>query len=140
MDISALKEIYAEYDRVLSQAQKKTSIFTGLFGQRSMDDPRNHPCNREFYEKTGLWVKDFVASKPDQRAAAEVSRWILEAAENNKNRPVYWYFLISQGYVRDLVPFLSDKDREVLALEFDRQYPKRTRLPIQEEVYHALHL
>ena len=139
MNISSLKEIYTDYDRVLSQAQKKTSIFTGLFGQRSVDDPRNHPCNREFYEKTGIWVRDFAASMPDHKNAAEVCRWILEAAQKNKNRPVYWYYLICQGYVRDLVPFLSDDDRESLAAEFNREYPKRTRLPIQEEVYQALH-
>ena len=138
MDFSELQQIYADYERALAQAHKKSSVFAGLFGQGSMKDPRSNPCNQEFYDKCEAWVKDFAATHPSEEAAMQVCRWILEAAEKNRNRPVYWYYLVTQSHVRFLTDCLSRESRIQLASEFDRQYPKRARLPIQEEVWRCL--
>ena len=138
MDLSQLQQIYADYEKSLTQAHKRSSIFAGIFGQGSFDDARSDPCNREFLEKTEAWVTAFAASEPEKEAAEHVCFWILDAARNHRNRPVYWYYLVAQGYLKILIPVLLPDTCRKLALEFNRQYPKRIRLPIQEEVYRCL--
>ncbi len=119
MDIRELKQIYSSYEEALARAHGKASIFAGLFGQGSLNDPRNDPCNREFYESTGRWIEAFAASNPEEAEAASVCRWVLDAAYRNRNKPVYWYYLVSQGYVKKLVPPLSPLCRESLAADYD---------------------
>ena len=138
MELSELKAIYDAYGEALAQAHRKSSIFSGFFGQRSADDPRSHPCNRDFYEKTGDWISRFAASAVDEQRMLEVSRFVLNAAVNNEGRPTYWYFLVSQEYITALVPRMMPESCADLAAEYDRNYPKRRRLPIQDRVYEQL--
>lgn len=138
MEISELQAIYTAYGEALAQAHRRSSIFSGLFGQGSFDDPRSNPCNREFYEKTGDWIRRFAASHPEQPSVLEVSRFVLDAAVNHQKEPTYWYFLVCQGYVKELLPLLPPDSCAELAAEFDRHYPKRQRLPIQDELYGLL--
>lgn len=138
MELSQLQQIYADYEKALAQAHKRSSVFAGIFGQGSLDDARNDPCNREFLEKSEAWIAAFAASEPEIEPAENVCLWILDAARNHRNRPVYWHYLVAQGYLKMLIPVLPPESCRKLALEFNRQYPKRIRLPIQEEVYRCL--
>ena len=138
MELSQLESIYRTYDEELSQANRKASILSGLFGQSFKDDPRNAPCNKAFYESTGNWVKEFAASKPDPRNVLEVCSFLIGAAAKREKAPTYWYTLVAQGYVMELIPLLTQESKAFLAQELDRQYPKRRRLPIQEDLYRML--
>lgn len=138
MELSQLEAIFAAYDGALGEAQKKVSIFTGLFGSRDKDDPRNHPCNREFYEKTGNWVREFAASNPAEAEVMEVCRLLMTAAARRKGRPTHWYTLVAQGYIKELVPLLSRENRQTLAAEYEALWPRRKRLPLQDEICKAL--
>lgn len=138
MPLSQLKQIYRDYENALAQAHKKSSIFAGLFGQGSFDDPRSAPCNRAFYEKTGAWVAAFAASQPDKESAFEACCFLLEAAKQNEKQRTYWYYLVSQGYAKLLIPLLDTQQRCHLAQLYEKMYPRRQRLKLQEEIYQML--
>lgn len=138
MELSQLEAIYRTYDQALAQANRKASIFTGLLGQGHKDDPRNDICNKTFYESTGNWVKEFAETGPAQEDILHVCRFLTEAASHRAKMPTYWYTLVAQGYMKDLIPLLNPENRALLAKEYDALYPKRRRLPIQEEIYRML--
>lgn len=129
-----LQEIYAAYARELAQAHKKSSIFAGLFGQGSMNDPRSDPCNKNFYENVASWVEAFAASEPDAAQVFEVCRFILEAAKISDGKPTYGYHLVAQGHVKMLIPLLNKEDCGNLLVHYLKWYPKRLQLPIQREI------
>ena len=134
MTLLDLQEIYNEYARALGQAHKKSSIFAGLFGQGSMNDPRSDACNKEFYEKTGDWAKQFAQSSPDAGDVYQVVRFILEAACLSEREATYWYHLVAQGHTRELIPLLNPEDGRALARDYLKWYPKRKQLPLQREI------
>ena len=138
MTLSDLQTIYTEYAQALGQAHKKSSIFAGLFGQGSFDDPRSAPCNKEFYEKAGAWVADFVSSNPEEPEVYRVSQYMLQAAKASEKKPTYWYHLVAQGHVKELIPRLSREHCRELAEQYIKWYPKRQQLQLQQEVYELL--
>lgn len=138
MTLSDLQVIYADYADALGQAHKKSSLFSGLFGQGSFDDPRSDPCNKAFYENTGAWVASFAGSGPDEPEVYAVSLYMLEAAKRSEKKPTYWYYLVAQGYVKELIPLLSREHCRELAERYVKWYPKRQQLKLQQEVYELL--
>lgn len=138
MELQQLECIYQTYDRELAEANRKASIFAGIFGQNSIDDPRYAPCNKAFYENTGNWVNQFAASDPEQEDMVQVCRFLMEAASKRLNTPTYWYTLVAQGYMKELIPQLTPESCRLLAKEYEALYPKRRRLPLQEDVYRML--
>ena len=138
MELTQLEEIYAAYDRELAEANRKSSIFSGLFGQNTMNDPRYAPCNKTFYESTGSWVTAFARSAPSQEELLRACRFLTEAAAKRLNTSTYWYTLVAQGYLKELIPLMTPANRAILAREYSHLYPKRRRLPIQEEVFQLL--
>jgi len=137
MELTELQTIYSAYEEALGKARRKANLFSGLFGQGSLDDPRGNPCNQEFYEKTGAWVAAFAATDAAEEQVLEVSRFILNGALDPK-APTYWYCLVAQGYVQQLIPKLSAESCAALRAEYDKNYPKKKRLPIQEQLYKSL--
>lgn len=138
MCLSDLQKIYYDYEQELAEAHRKSSIFSGIMGQGTLNDPRSAPCNQKFLADTEAWVKAFAASAPEEAAAEQVCRWILDAAKEHRNRPAYWHYLVAQGYVKELIPVLSAACCQALAADYNKQYPKRVRLPIQEDLYRSL--
>ena len=138
MVFSQLTQLYTDYIQALGQAHKKASLFSGLFGQGSFDDPRSAPCNKEFYEATGAWVEAFAATNPQQEQLMEVAGYMLEAAHTHNNKPCHWYMLVAQGHVKQLIPLLSRENRAELAARYSKLYPKRQQLPLQREILSLL--
>ena len=138
MDFYQLEQIYTDYDRALQQAHKKSSILSWIIGQGSAGDPRNDPCNREFYDKVGTWIHGFVSSSPEETEAVSICRFLMEAAVRREKAPTCWYTLVAQGYIKEVIPLLSPESRHTLAKEFNHLYPRRRRLPLQEDVYQLL--
>lgn len=137
MEISQLKQLYDQYETDLLEAHKKGSYFAGWL-LTNAKDPRTDPCNKIFYEGVGKWVDDFMADRPDRGTALEAARFILEAAAQNRKTPMYWYYLVSQGYVQKLIPALSSQDCAALYEWYGKTYPRKERLPINDELYKAL--
>lgn len=91
-----------------------------------------------FYEDVARWVKDFVASGPDEASAYEAVYWLLSAAAEHRGQECFGFMYAIQGLCRELIPLLSREDCGKLVKFYDEHYPKKDRLPVQTEIYKQL--
>ena len=135
-DMEQLRQIYSRYQEEIDKAYKKAGLLDGIWGMGN--DPRQHPCNAAFYEQTEQWAAAFVKQQPDQAEMLEAVKWILEAADRNRDAKSYWYFYVVHNHVMQMVPMLSPGDCAELSRWYDSTYPKRERLPNHEKLYKQL--
>ena len=129
-----LKEIYRTYERELVTVLQNAKPLAGWFGI-SNDDPRSAPCHQTFYEAVGKWVSAFVAQRPTPEAVQKAAFLILEAASLSRKKQTYWYYLATQGYVKELLPLMEKAQCRELLEWYDKTYPRRERLPVNDELY-----
>ena len=135
--MTQLTDIYENYIQKAAQVRSKASPFAGIFGLG--DDPRKHPCHEMFYEAVQDWVKDFEGSQPGSAAALEAVRHILEAPlHHTDNKDAYWFLYAAHGLTVNLIPMLSREDCADLFRWYDASFPKRTRFPVQQQVWKLL--
>lgn len=134
--IQKLKDIYQKYDEEIRAVKAKAKPTDGLFGMG--DDPRNNPCHMRFYEGVGQWVKDFLKTGPDVKSALEAARVIIEAPAAHRDGPTYWFEFAAHGLCKDLVGVLDAAGCRELKEFYDHNYPKRDRMPVQDQVYKLL--
>lgn len=132
--MTELREIYAAYYKKAAEVRSKASPLAGIWGMG--DDPRKDHCHDAFYEAVQDWVERFA--DPDPAAVSEAVRFILGAALAHKNEDVYWYLYAAHGLILPLIPRLRPADCEALFGWYDASYPKRDRLPVQQQVWKAL--
>lgn len=134
--LEQLKERYRQYDEEATLVRKKASPADGLFGFGN--DPKNHPCHELFYEDIGKWTEAFLQTGPDARDALAAARFLIEAPKTCGSRESYWMMYAAQGWCRELVNRLDTDGCAELKALFDELYPKRDRMPVQQELYKAL--
>ena len=135
-DMEQLRQIYSRYEEQIRKVYKKSSVLDGLWGMGN--DPRNHPCNSEFFENVEQWSQEFVQGKPAPEQALEAVNWILRAPGDDKNAHTYWYYYAAQIHTFDIIPFLNPDDCALLVKWYDEAFPKRDRLPNHIKLYDRL--
>jgi len=131
--MDGLRQLYADYLAEAHKVRKNASAFAGVFGLG--DDPRKHPCHEVFYQNVEKWIEEFVASGPDCEQAGAVASFLLEEPGKNVKEEGYWFLYACLGFIRNLVPFLSGEDCKVLATRMNSLYPRRERMPVQQETF-----
>lgn len=135
--MTGLIEIYEAYYEKAAEVRRKAPPLAGLWGLG--DDPRKHPCHDAFYEAVQAWVKEFIASGPDPAQTLAVVQHILgEAKLHENNKDVYWYLFAAHGLTMELIPMLRAEDCGELFAWYNTTYPRRTRFPVQEQVWKLL--
>lgn len=132
--MNELKEIYTRYYEKAAKVRKKAPPLAGIWGMGN--DPRNDACHEDFYEAVEAWVSRFDTSDP--AAVLEAVQWILSAALDHRDEDVYWYLYAAHGLTMPLIPRLAPADCNSLFDWYDASYPKRVRLPVQQQVWKAL--
>ena len=136
--VSYLNERYDQYAEKVDALWKGTNPLSRAFDVGST--PKNHPCHMEYYEEMNRWINDFITSAPDYPELLSVTHWFLKAAaakEGHNGEPA-WILFAAQGLAKPLIPMLSPEDRAELQSAYDNLYPKRSRLPVQKEIYRLL--
>ena len=129
-----LKEIYARYYERAAQVRAKASPLAGVWGLGN--DPRHDRCHEDFFEAVQGWVERFDG---DAAAAREAVQWILgESAAQKQNRDVYWFLFAAHKLTLQLIPRLDPADSMALFGWYDKHFPKKERLPAQQQVWKAL--
>lgn len=131
-----LRQLYEEYLAQAYSVRKKAPAFAGIFGLG--EDPRKHPCHELFYQNVGDWVKEFVASAPNPEQAMETACFLLEEPKKNADAEGYWFLYVCVGFIRELIPFLSPEDCKQLSQRMNALYPRRERMPLQQETFKML--
>ena len=135
-DLQQLELIYEEYEQKLSQAEKEAGLFAGAFNMG--DDPRKDACNQVFYENVGSWVQSFLEGSPSPQEAARAAEWILGYPAAHRQSSTYWMTYAAQGHAGALIPLLQREAAQKLCRDFDDQYPRMDRMPVQRELMKAL--
>lgn len=131
-----LEERYQRYRDEADLVRKISSPADGLFGFGN--DPKNHPCHEQFYDDVGAWMQTFLETRPGAAEAYAAARFILGAPVECAGKESYWMMYAAQGWCRKLVDCLDAPGCAALRDYFDDQYPKRDRMPVQQELYKAL--
>ena len=134
--METLKKLYADYLEEAYNVRKKASVFAGLFGLG--DDPKKNPCHETFYENACQWVAELLAAGPAEGQAAEVARFMLEEPKQYEGKEGFWFLYVCIGLIRELVPYLSKDECAQLAKRMNELYPRRDRMPVQQEVFKML--
>lgn len=137
MELQELQGLYAGYTREYEGIRKKASFTDGLFGLGN--DPKKDPCHMRFYRDVEAWVQAFAQADPSEEDIYAVVRHLLTAAEDHRKKPEEWTMLAAQGLSRVLIPLLSAEHCAELEIWYDHVYPRRIRLPIQNEIHKLLH-
>lgn len=134
--IRKLIKRYEDYEREAEAARQQAHLCDGLFGFGA--DPRKHPCHTSFYEAAGQWVTEFLSMDPEPEQIAEAAAWFLKAADSHRSQDTYWYLYASQSHALPLIEGLDRESGKVLLEWYEKAYPARERMPVQDAVYKAL--
>lgn len=134
--MEALRQLYTDYLAEVIEVRRNAPRFAGVFGLG--EDPRKHPCHTIFYNNVEKWAAEFVAEQPSRDAALEVAQFLLEEPKKNADTDGYWFLYVCIGFIRSLIPFLSPADCKALAERFNALYPRRDRMPVQQETFKML--
>lgn len=131
-----LQEIYSEYIQTVARVYKEAKPMDGVFGWG--DDPRQDPCHMRFYEGVQQWVENFLKTAPDSEDTFRAVRFILREPSLHQGESCFWFMYAAQGLTRTLIPLLDRTQCNLLREYYDASYPKRDRMPAQNEVYKLL--
>ncbi len=131
-----LQKLYADYLVQAQQVREKAPAWAGVFGLG--DDPRKHPCHEAFYENAQSWLREFVVAQPSREQARLAAEFLLEEPGKYKNAEGYWFLYVCIGFIRELIPYLGKEDCRQLAQRMNSLYPKRERMPVQQQTLKQL--
>jgi hypothetical protein len=138
MTLSA--DLIHRYETYLSEGEAlftSAKVTDGLFGFG--DDPKRDPMHAKFFEDVAALAQEMADSSPSPQEAQAAVGWMLSAEETAKEFPTLsWMMVAAQQHVLPLVPYLTPEGAASLLREYDRRYPRRLRLPIQNQVAKAL--
>ena len=134
--MEALQQLYTDYLAEVVEVRRNAPRFAGIFGLG--EDPRKHPCHTIFYNNVEKWVEEFLAAKPSRDAALETAWFFLEAPKKHEETESYWFMYVCIGFIRKLIPYLTAADCKALAERFNALYPRRDRMPVQQETFKML--
>jgi len=117
----------------LERNRKPSELFGLKFG------PADDPLHARFAEDMAALLSDFAAEKPDSAALRPVLEKLFGAAgQHPEPRSAAWMLIAVQGLARELIPALSREDAAALAKDYESAWPRRARLPVQDEVLKIL--
>ena len=126
----------AEYDEAVTEVQKNRKMFDGVFGMGN--HPGNAPCHDTLDRKIETLCRE-AADAPDAGQIRELLEAVY-AAPLGWNGPEYARLMLVaiQRHTLPLIPLLRVEDRAELSAWYQKAWPRRKRLPVQEEVLKAL--
>lgn len=113
--------------------RKPSELFGLKFG------PSDDPLHDAFARDMAALLGGFVSEKPDSASLRTVLAKLFGAAkEYPEPKSAHWMLVAIQGLAGELIPELSREDAAVLAKDYEAAWPRRTRLPVQDDVLKAL--
>ena len=132
-----INEVIEAYLEKSEEVLKKSKPSDGLLGFG--DDPRRNPCHEQFYGDMGRTVEEICEDDLTEDEAYCAVMTILEAGRKREcPNMCKWMLVACQGHTIPLLSYLSAQSKEKLKKWYDDNVPKRTRLPVEKEVYRAI--
>ena len=113
--------------------RKPSELFGLKFG------PSDDPLHEHFAGDMAALLSDFASGHPDSGAIRCVCAKLFGAAKDHADpKSAHWMLVAIQGLARELIPELSREDAAALAKDYESAWPRRARLPVQDDVLKAL--
>ena len=125
-----------EYDGAVQEVQKNRRVFDGVLGLGN--HPGSAPCHDALDRQAeALWRE--AAEAGDLEAAEELVNTLFRAETEWKGPEYARLMLVAvQRHAIPLIPLMEKGARDELSDWYQKQYPRRKRLPVQDEVLAAL--
>ncbi len=135
--LAELEKCYTDYLNAAKRLPDEYSPVAGVLGVGS--GPKGDPCHEKFYNDAKETANFLAELMPDSETARAAVDLILKAAVNNTDADYATMMLVAaQAHAIPLIEYLTPEDAADFLKWYDRQYPRRTRLPIQKDVGKAL--
>ena len=135
--LAEIRSLYQEYLDAAERVERERKPGDGLFGLGKK--PSDDPCHERFTTALETALRDFAAPGPDSRQVREVLAHIYEApVEHREPASAYWMLNAVHGFTLELIERLSTEDAAALLARYAEAFPRRERLPVQQQVYTAL--
>ena len=132
-----LKERTEEYIARVDGLLAARKFGEGVFGLP--DSAKDSLCHKEYFEAVRAHVHELAASGPSEKDAADAAEFLLRAhKEYPASDLAAWMLLSVQQFAGELMPFLTKEKKKELASWYEREYPRRSRMPVQDEVLRLL--
>ena len=131
-----LETLISDYTSNLKKLPEKYKFFAGFLGIGK--GPKDDPLHGEFFssvEKLALEASD----SEDYPAVRDFTEALLFASSGIDDRnPSYLYLTAIQRHALPLLARLSGDDKAAFLARYEKEYPKKRRLPVQNDIIKAL--
>ena len=134
--VAQFRACLERYEQAMGRVEAGLRPGDGLFGFGN--DPKRSPYHMDFYNQVGEVAGRLAGGEWPAEEAVEAAEFLLTMAEQYGRRLTRPMLEAAQGHVLPLVPLLTCEQARALARSYDRRYPRRSRLPIQNKVFQAL--
>ena len=129
--------LYEAYFEQVRAAEKRLKPADGLFGMG--EKLSNAPCHDAFWKALRAFLEGMdVKEAPGQVGQALDFIYRAPFAYPDVHPSVYWMLLAVQGLTQPLIACLRPEDAQALYRWYQKAYPRRERLPVQNQVLEAL--
>ncbi len=134
--LARIEALYEEYLRAAAELEKNRKFGDGILGLRP--GPADDPCHARFAARLEELLKEAAASA-DSEEASQILRYLFSAPKT-RDIPLsaYWMLIAVQGLGRELIGLLSPGDASALLTFCHKRYPRRERLPVQDQILKRL--
>ena len=113
----------------LERSRKPSELFGLKFG------PADDPLHERFARDMAALLAGFADEEPDSAALRTVMTKLFGAAKQYPEpKSAAWMLVAVQGLARELIPALNREDAAALAKAYEAAWPRRARLPVQDDV------
>ncbi|MCD8334503.1 MAG: hypothetical protein LUC35_03960 [Clostridiales bacterium] len=136
-ELDELRNCYAAYLTFVQELGRRAAPTDGLLGFGS--GPKDDPGHEKFYYAAKEKADALAAAGPSPEEARQAVALVLQAEEAHQDEELaVWMLIAAQGHALALIDFLAPKDADALLQWYQRRYPRRMRLPVQNQVFNAL--
>ena len=129
--------IIATYVEELEKAEKNRKPFGGLFGFGQ--GPGDFPCHEALDRQVAELTAEAAEAEESPEETAALVKDILEAEGNRTwTEAARLSVLAIQRHTLPLISRMSREDRDSISSWYEKQYPKRKRLPVQRQIVKEL--
>jgi len=131
--MNRLLEDYLDAAWQQERNRKPSELFGLKFG------PSDDPLHDSFAKDMAELLGGFASEKPDSTSLRTVLAKLFGAAKEYPDpKSAHWMLVAIQGLAKELIPCLSREDAAALAENYESAWPRRARLPVQDDVLRAL--
>ena len=131
------EEMIAGYQADLDELRKSLRPGDGILGFGRV--PGNDPCHARLDEKAAELAKSWAQPDRDRAEAAKLVQLYLSIDKSLTLPPYAQGMLVAiQRHILPLIPRLTREEAGALRTQFEKQYPRFARAPIQKDILRAL--